>query len=313
MTTSVPYLRIKQEEPSQLTLISTDRRWLVLLFSFLLGAPLILVGILLMKDYDWVAVILPAATGLILVVIVLLFTSGRSQIVMNSNSSTITSSREYWLGIGPLKRVREKSWAFGDITETNVLSQGLYKLIEIKVGGKKELVLIFSVKAKKDAQRSYDILQSWFKGLPLDAPETVTILNEQENEKKIHEALKSAQKLLFYFGGFSLLSGAMGLFNETAITSSVSTYTIISIFTGVIYLACGYGAKQRSEIALWVAILVVLAERLYWFIQTRLLNGAWNFTSLLTWIFAFFIVSSLWKAIQSIRSMEDNSTFEPLA
>ena len=181
--------------------------------------------------------------------------------------------------------------------------------IDIEINGKKDFILVFSPRAKEGAQRFYDVLQSWCNGLPLDTPET---LSKEAEEKIIQETLKSVQKMLFYFGGFSLLSGVLGFFTDSML-SSTSIYTMTSILTGLLYLACAYGAKQRSEIALWIAMFVVIAERLYWFIQRRLLSGAWNFSSVLTWVFAFLIVSSIWKAIQSIRTLEDNPNSQFLA
>jgi len=118
---------------------------------------------------------------------------------------------------------------------------------------------------------------------------------------------------LTFFGIFSLLSGAMGFFTGTILNTNISLTTIIDIATGLIYLACGYGVKRRLEAALWVAMAVVISERLYRFIRSGILSGDGSWSAWLTWVFAFLIVSSLWQAISSMRAAEKElePVFEP--
>jgi hypothetical protein len=313
MQTPVSNLRLKEETSTKLKLETPNRKWLFLIGVLLfLVIPVLLLIVAIQNGSDQIVGIVSFAIVFLMSFSFLLFNAFRSEVIVHSDARRIVLERSYWLGIGALGRKREKSWSLDDVTNLDISSRGITKIIDIEVNGKKDFILGFSSRKKEDAQRFHDVLQSWRNGLPLDAPETINILNKQAEEKSVQDTLKSAQKMLFYFGGFSLLSGVMGFFTDSML-SSISTYTMISIFTGLLYLACGYGAKQRSEIALWIAMFVVVAERLYWFVQARLLNGAWNFSSVLTWVFAFFVVSVLWKAIQSIRTMEENPNSQILA
>lgn len=315
MQTAVPYLRIEQEQSSRLTLISSDRRWLIMFISVFFTAPLVLLGFCLLSVNFWVLSIILMSFGLCILILPLLFSPWCSHVVIDSNSRVITLSRKYWLGVGTLGHTRGKSWKMDDITNINIMSAGFFKRIEIELNGKKELFLVFGFKSHNDAQRSCNVLQSWLKDLPLDTPETITDSDGQEdNKNKSQQALRSAKKMLYFFGAFNLFGGVLGLSTDRILTSSITPYTVISIFTGLVYLACGYGAKHRSEIALWIAILVILAERLYGFIMTKLLGGGGTlWSSFFIWIFAFFVVSILWAAIQSIRSMKNDPTFNPPA
>jgi len=309
----VPYLRIEQELPSRLTLVSANRRWLILIGSIVFVLPMVFIGALLaMEEEIWMVGIAALATGLLIFALILLYTPFRSQLFIDSTMRRITINRYYWLGFGGMGRNREKSWSFDDLTDANLVAQGWKKLVEFESNGKKELLLNFGGKAK-DAQRTYDLMQSWLKGLTPDSLEATTALQELASEKQNQSALKNAEKMLSYFGGFSLIFGALGVFTDISLTSEISIATTLSIVTGLIYLACGYGAKHHSEIALWVASLVVIAERAYWFTLSGSLSGEGEWSSWLTWIFAFFVISSLWKAIQSIRAMEENPVYEPLA
>jgi len=314
MPTSIPYLRIEQEQPSQLTLVSSAMRWLIMFFSLFFAVPLILMSFLALSGNYWTLSILIMSFGLLILILPLLFISGRSHMVIDSNSRLITLNSEYWLGVGSLGRTRGKSWKMDEITNINIILAGIIKRIEIELNGKKEIWLLFSPKANKDAQRSYDILQSWLRDLPFHTSEKIVVVDEQTKENKSQQALKSAEILLYCFGAFRLFSGVLGLFTDSIIASSFSIHTITSILTGLIYLACGYGTKHRSEYALWIAILVVISERLFNYWLTKFLGGEWELSkSLFVWIFVFFVVSSLWRAIQSIRSMENNPKFEPPA
>ena len=310
MPTVVPYLRIEQELPSRLTLVSANRRWLILMLTLILTLPLILISVLLLTlEEVWPLGVVGILAGPFILAPILLFTPYKSHLTIDSYLRKVNLKRFYWLGFGALERDREKEWSFNDITQVNLK---VTRLIEIEAHNKKELVLNFGSKAK-DAQRSYNLVQSWLKGFTPDSLEATTALQELAGEKQKQDALLNAKKLLNYFGIFSLLSGALGVFTDISFTTEISIATALSIVTGLIYLACAYGAKHRSEVALWVAILVVVAERAYWFIMSGTLSGEGEWSSWLTWIFAFFVVSSLWKAIQSIRAMEENPVYEPLA
>jgi hypothetical protein len=312
MTTTVPFLRIEQDLSSRLELVSANRRWLLLISALAFSIPLIGVSALLFaNDEVWIFGIAGIVTSLLILTMILLFTPYKAQLTFDSFARKISLIQHYWLGLGTLERIREKTWSYNDFTDINQRSQGWKKLVEIESNGKKELLLDFGRKAK-DAQRSFDLLQSWISGIAPDSSNTTTALQELENNKQIQSTLKNAEKLLYYFGGFSLLAGLVGIGIENLIDFDISIATMINIFTGLTYLACGYAAKHRSEIALWVAILVVLAERLYWFIISGSLSGNGNWSSWLTWVFAIFVVTSLWQAIKSIRAMEENPVYEPL-
>ncbi len=55
MPTAIPYLRIEQELPSKLTLVSANRRWVILILVLALTLPAILMGgLLVTMDEVWV-------------------------------------------------------------------------------------------------------------------------------------------------------------------------------------------------------------------------------------------------------------------
>jgi hypothetical protein len=308
LPTFTPSFRIEKELQSQLHLVSTDRRWVIIILALLFIMPLVCLGVLaLLEEEVRLFGIAGIASGLFIFAFILLIAPFKLELIINSGMRTITLNRFYLFG----ENIREKEWSFNDITDVNLVKQGMANLIEVDINGKKAHRLNFGGKAG-DAQRSYTILQSWLKGLALDSNEATTALQELAGEKKNQGALKNAEKLLNYFGVFSLIGGAMGFYMDNSLSASISIPTMLSIFTGLIYLACGYGAKRRIEIALWIAILVVLAERLYWFIMSGSLIGEGNWSSWLTWVFAIFVVSSLWQAIRSIRAMDEEPAYQPL-
>lgn len=311
MLINLPSLRIEKELPTQLTLVSPNRRWLTLLLAFMMAFPIFFLGLLTIFGMDemlfGMAILF---AGSIFLATMLVFFQIRNQLLIDFNTRTLTFGQFFWLGFGALERYREQAWMSQEITDIAIRTQGLTTQITIKINGKKKFRLNF-MNRLYDAQRTYDRLQSWQKGLMPDSGLTTAALKESVDKNQSQQALKSAEKLLYYFGIFSLLSAGMGLLTELSISSSVSTTTIIEILTGLAYLACAYGAKKRSEIALWVAILIVVAERLYWFIRSQAINSGWS--SWLTWIFAVIIVSSLWQAIRNIRTMKKDPVYEPLA
>ena len=298
MLTAIPFLRIEEETPSYLTLTATDRRWLILFLTLFLVAPLFCMGVLFLNDRTiWLIGVASISFGLIVAALILLFTPYKAQLMVNANMLSITLNRYYWLG----HTVREKSWFFSDFTDVNPVSQGWKNVVEFKSHGKKVLLLDFGTRGE-DAQRSLHFMQSRFKGYNPESSAANPVLKEVDIEKQNQQILKNAEKLLNIFGIFSLIMGAMGLFTSNTLHASISLSTIVSFATGILYLTCGYGVKRRFEFALWVAILVVIGERLYWFIRSRSLSDGGPWSSWLTWIFAFFIVSSLWQAIRGIRA-----------
>jgi len=52
MPTAIPYLRIQEELPSKLTLVSVNRRWLIMLVTLIFTGPLFLLGLLLVMDAE---------------------------------------------------------------------------------------------------------------------------------------------------------------------------------------------------------------------------------------------------------------------
>ena len=303
-----PSFRIEEEYPSQLHLASADRRWVILTLTLLLIAPLICLGVLAFLDeeirfFGFASI----GIGLSFLALILFVTPFKSKLTINSGMRTVIFSRSYMLG----ENIREKEWIFNEITDVNLVKNNFSNLIEIDINGKKAQRLNFGSKAN-EAQHVYNVVQSWIKGLIPESTEAETALQELASEKQTQSALKNAEKLLNYFGIFSLIGGAMGLFTDNALEATISIPTVIDIGTGLTYLACAYGAKRKFEPALWVAILVVLAERLYWFIMSGTLSGEGNWSSWLTWIFAFIVVSSLWQAIRSIRTMDKEAVYEPL-
>ena len=309
MPTATPFLRVEQESPTQLTLVSPDRRWLILILTLMYTLPLVFLSATLVISVEEARIfgIAGMALGLVIMGLILLYSPVKSQLVIDSSWRKVTLVRHYWLGFGGLEKDREKVWSFNDITDVHLVRN---KQIEIETNGKKELILSFGGRVV-DAKRSYDVMQSWRKGLSPEFDDAAKVLNKLASEKQIRTTLKNAEKMLFIFGTFSLIYGAIVLFTENIFTANISLTTAINIATGLIYLACGYGVKRRPETALWVAILVVIAERIYWFIRSGPLDGNGNWSSWLMWVFAFFIVSSLWQAIQGNRTMAKNPAYEP--
>ena len=308
MLSITPFFRIEKETPSQLHLASADRRWVIIILALLFIMPLVCLGVLAFLDEEIrLFGVTGIGIGLSFFAFILFVAPFKSQLIINAGMRTVTLNRFYMLG----ENIREKEWTFNEITDANLVRQGFANLIELNINGKKAHRLNFGNKVN-EAQRSYNILQSWLKGLIPDSNEAEVALQELGNEKQNQSALKNAEKMLNYFGIFSIIGGAMGFFADTSLASTISIPTIISIVTGLIYLACGYGAKRRFEPALWIAILVVLVERLYWFIMSGTLSGEGNWSSWLTWIFALFVVSSLWQAIRGIRTLEAEPAYKPL-
>lgn len=312
MQTMISTLRIKKELSSQLILVSADKRWLILLGALFFTVPLLLIGMLLLLQEETVFFgMMSVGLGLSFLVMILLFSHFKSNVVIDRGARTLTLQRTYWLGFVVLERTREYTWSFNDLTNATLNSQGWKKLVALETNGKKVLLLDFGRKAV-DARRSYEVVQCWLKGLVPDSSVAVAALQELENESQNQQALKNAEKLLFYFGIFSLIDVVLSLYTDNSLETNFSTLTAAKLLTGVIYLACRYGVKHRFEIALWIAIAVLLAERLYWFILSTSLRGS-TWSSWLTWVFAIFVVSSLWQAIQSIRAQREEPVYKPLA
>ena len=228
MQTTASYLVLKEETPTKLKLETPNRQWLFLVAVLLfLAIPTLLLILTIQNGWDDMVGIVIFAIVFLMCLSFLLFVAFRSDVFILSDSRQIVLERSYWLGIGALGRKREKSWSFDDVTDLDILSVGTAKRVDIEINGKKEFVLGFAPRAKEDAQRFFDVLQSWRNGLALDAPETLSILNKEAEEKTIQERLKNAQKMLFYFGIFSLFSGATGLYTDNMLDLS-STFSLIS-------------------------------------------------------------------------------------
>lgn len=306
MLMAIPFLRIENETPSHLTLTTTDRRWLIMFLTLFLVTPFFCMGVLFFNDRTiWLIGVASISFGLIVAALILFLTPYRAQLTINANTLSITFNRYYWLG----QTVREKSWFFSDFTDVNIVSQGWKKVVEFKSHGKKVLLLDFGTRGE-DAQRSLGFVEKRIKGYSQEASTITSAMQGLDVEKQNQQALRNAEKLLNIFGVFSLIMGALGLFTDNIVHVSISLSTIINFATGIIYLACGYGVKRRSEFALWVAILVVIGERLYWFIRSRSLSGGGTWSSWMTWVFAFFIIWSLWQAIRSIRATGEKPIIE---
>ena len=309
MPTSIPFLRIEKELPSQITLVSPNNRWIILIAALLFSAPMLCIGGVVFVDQETrLFGVVGFFLGLLVLVLMLFFAPYKSLISIDTSMRMLVLHRYHWLG----ETIRERAWAFNDISEVNLVNQDWKHIVEVKSDRKKVLLLDFGGKAQ-DARRTHIVAQSWLKGFAPDSDVATLALQEIADKKQTQQALKNAEKMLYYFGGFSLLGALLGFFADNALTSAISVATIISLVTGIIYLACGFGAKQKLEAALWVAIVVVLVERLYWFIMSGSLSGDGNWSSWLTWVFAIFVVSSLWQAIRSIRNMQENPVYEPLA
>ena len=303
MVTIVSLLHVEQEAPSHLNLETTDRSFLILIASLFPTTLMLCLGLLLLQDERiWLLGIVSILIGLCFLGMVLYFSPFKSEISISSTMLTITLNRHYWLG----ETTREKSWYFNDFTDVNFVLQGWRKQVEFKSNRRKVLLLDFGNNGE-DAQRVLSFVKNQIKGYEPDANIIASTMQNPNDEPKNQQLLRNTQKMLNIFGIFSLISGALGLFTDSFSNNKISPVTIINIVTGVIYLACGYGAKRRSETALWIAILVVIGERLYWFIQARALSGNNNFSSFLTWLFAFLVISSLWNAIRSVRVTEEKS------
>jgi len=306
MPSIIPFLRIEKELPSKLHLVSPDRRWVIMILGLLVVSPFVCLGALSITEEEIRLLgVVSILMGVFIILITLFFAPFKTQVIINSSMRTITINRHYWLG----ESIREKSWPFNEITDVNLVKQGISNLVDVKANRKVLMRLNFGNQAN-EAKRSHYLLHSWLKGLTPDSNAAVTALQEMTNDKQVQQHLKNAEKMLYYFGGFSLLGGLLGYFTDTTLTSTISIATIISVATGILYLACGFGARRKLEAALWVAIVIVIAERVYWFIISGTLSGDGNWSSWATWIFAFFVVSSLWQAIRSLRTMAEQSAFE---
>lgn len=309
MISIMPFFRLEKETPSQLHLVSADRRWVIIILALLFVMPFVCLGVLAFLDEEIRLIgFTGIGIGLFIFALILFVAPFKSQFIVNAGMRTVTLNRFYLLG----ENIREKEWSFNEITDINLQKQGMSNIIELDINGKKAHRLNYGGK-QNEAQRSYNIWQSWRKGFVPDSNEAQAALQELASEKENLAALKNAEKLLNYFGVFSLIGGAMSFFADSSLSSTISIPTILSIATGLIYLACGYGTKHKFEPALWIAILVVIAERLYWFVISGTWSGEGNWSSWLTWVFAIFIVISLWQAIRSIRTAEEEPVYEPLA
>lgn len=144
MSSIMPFLRIEKELPSQLYLVSPDRRWLIMILSLLLISPSICLGVLVMSEEEirllgGVGILM----GLLIIFVILFIAPHKSQIIINSGMRTITFNRHYWLG----ENIREKSWSFNEVTDTKLTKQGMANLIEVKANRKILLRLNFGGKA----------------------------------------------------------------------------------------------------------------------------------------------------------------------
>jgi hypothetical protein len=256
MSSIMSFLRLENETPSQLHLVSADRRLLIMVLGLLAISPFICLGVFMMlKDQFRLLGIAFSLLGLLGIFITLFFAPYKSEVIINSGMRTITNVRHYWLG----ESIRENIWAFNEITDANFLKQGFVNLVDVKTNKKIVMRLNFGGSAR-EAIHAHNLMQSWLKGLTPESDAAATALQEMADEKQIQQSLKNAEKMLYYFGGFSLLGGLLGFFTDQTLTSTISITTILGLATGILYLACGFGAKHKIEAALWIAIVIVLAE-----------------------------------------------------
>ena len=315
MQKTIPYLRVKRKDMALVILDTKNRRWLMLFFALLFGFTLMFLGFAIsMADGSLTTVnILTMFVGLLIFLMMLFFLRTYAEISFSAKTETITLNENYWVGVGKFGRLRKRTWVFADIEEVNIASVGLYKRVEIVFSKKQGLGLNFSPKAKDDAQEFYDILQSWRKGLVPDSREALEVLDELKSKATLVESLKKVENMLYFFGAISLISGGTSLMTSNlvemhSLTNNVGFISpaVISIIKGLVYLACGFGVRKHSEASLWLAMFVVIAERLYAFVMTKTLGGEWSFSSIFVWLIAFFLLSILWGGVQNIRKIEES-------
>ena len=212
MQTTVSSLFLKEETPTGLRLESPSKRWLFLIsVLFLLALPTLLLFETIQSGRDQMVGIVMFSIAFWVCLSFLFFVAFRSQVSIHSATSQIVLLREYWIGFGALGRKREKILKFEDVTNIYMSSHGLIKIINIEINGKKDFIIGFSPRKKEDAQRFYDVFQSWHKGLTPDTGEAEAALDEIKSEATIVNSLKSAEKMLYFFGAISLISRGMDL------------------------------------------------------------------------------------------------------
>ena len=312
MPLTLSYLRIEDEQPSELILGYPNKRWLVLFGILMASIPWIFLGISVFLSGNGRNVGVGFVLfGLLILFFMLFFLPVHSSVSINQETRIVRASRQYWLGIGVLERVREKTWRLDRITDINKVVSGSNKIVEIYIDGRKALVLAFSPKVKNDMPQFYTVLQSWVMNLPVGTPETLSVVNKILIEKDLDTTLKNAEKVLFYFGTYSFLSGITALFYELSHSSLLPIYSILILIIGLVFFILRYGVRQKAELSLWMAMLVVGFYVVFLGVGISLVSGIWLFTLVLTVLFAFSTLVTLWTAIQSLRIVEDNPKLGP--
>ncbi len=307
MPLTLSYLRMQEEQPSELILGSANKRWLVLFGILAASIPWMFFGVsIFSSDTGRKVGIGFILFGLLTLFFMLFFFPIQSAVSINKGTQIVRASRQYWLGIGVLGRVREKTWMLYKITDINIVATGKNRNIEVCIDGKKALILALSPESKNDVHRFYTVVQSWIMNLPVDTPETISVVNKIFMEKELSKTLKKAERILFYFFAYSFLSGIAALFFELSHASPFPVYSILILTTGIVYLVLGYGVRQKAELSLWLAMLVVGVELVFIGLGISLVSGAWILALVLTLLFAFVTLATLWIAIQSIRFAENN-------
>jgi lysylphosphatidylglycerol synthetase-like protein (DUF2156 family) len=131
------------------------------------------------------------------------------------------------------------------------------------------------------------------------------------------KTLAGIAKLLYIFGAFSLLSGGLDLFtywmakvNEMSLGLDLKLMSVISFVAGIVYIACGVGAKKRQEGAIWIAMIVLVVERFYGVGQALMDGADLNSSVIIGVAITFFLLSYLWNGIKTIRAIDEQPLFD---
>lgn len=299
-----------QNTSSSITFQTGNFRWLLLfvtlLFGFLPGGLLILEGIANASSPEdgWELLLIGVIYGFLFGVLPLWGISWQKQMTLDTANRQVLYIRRYWLGVGRYRRIRTTALPVHEIEAIKVLEAALKDAIVVRDVNRKSYQFPVSHREHKKV-RSFIESVHRLQGMPRSLETSGTpssLMTSQKpitNPEQLKIFLDKQGKGLSWMGGLDIIIGLFGVLAGSL--PELWLVNWINIIGGSIYLACGFGIRKRWMWAPWMAILVLVGERLlsYFYSQSHNLPISWSF-----WVFPAIILILLLGTISTISNLE---------
>lgn len=293
---TVSRAHIEYETPAKLVVASTSARWVLLLFfGFLAFSGGTLAFLTATTGRDVPTAIIVAAIFLLSGLLLSFFAAVTVKIIFSPDTQTIALAKEYFLGFGPLPRVRAKQWAFQDVARIDHRTFFRTNNVELATNNGQRILLSFGAN-QADAARTAQLVATWLK-FPSESIIPQAIGSIPASPVNAHALMQREIKSWGYW--------SIGL----GVVHFLASGTL-SVSWGIVLLIVGAASFYFREAAMFVIYGVTMG----WVAVSNLLNsgpGAWWILALLQFYWSFQLFRHFFafkKAQAALSTPEANSS-----